>query len=159
MIISIKHILKDLQNEVPSVTDILRIIYCYYLSKKEKDHYHVLLLFLQGKPQKDLGILLNVQQYKVSEYLSKLLSKIRKISYIFTHKTEFENFLKYLKEHLTKKQYRVLCYLFAGNKQIAVARKLKCSPTAVFYTLQQIRKKLPKTECTLLHKYLTTFRN
>jgi DNA-binding CsgD family transcriptional regulator len=156
---SIEQILNDL-GETSTLHDILRVVYVYYLTDKEKEHYQILLLYYSGKPQRELGILLNVQQYKVSEYLSSLLRKMKKISSVFVyHRTKLVRFLCFLKKHATPRQYQVICYLLAGNKQCNVARYLSCSPAAIFYTLRQIRHHLSPTRQVTFNKYLHTFLN
>jgi len=153
----IDEVLSDL-GERPSLHDILRVVYCYYLTEKEKEHYQILLLYYNGKPQRELGILLNVQQYKVSEYLSRLQHKLKKIAAVFTYRRDkFERFLNFLKKRLTEKQYYVVSCLFAGNKQCEIARHLKCSPAAVFYTIRQINTRLSITKRKLFEKYSGAF--
>ena len=100
---TIENILTELDDK--EFQDALNLVYTYYLQPKEQDHYQILLLSLQGKPQRDLGILLNVQQYKISEYLSKLRRKLKRITTVLVYqRPALEQLLKYVKPRVTERQ-------------------------------------------------------
>lgn len=154
--ITIDEILKEL-NHSDHLRDILRIIYCYYLTEKDKENYEILLMYLDGKPQRELGILIGTQQFKVSRYLSKLLKKMRGIGDVFLQKDILQNFLIFLKNNCSQRQYMIVSYLFAGNKYYQIARQLKCSISTVYYTLFSIKKRLPESQLVLFEKFLSIF--
>lgn len=153
--ITIETILQELENK--ELWDVLNAVYAYYLTDKERDHYQVLLLYLQGKPQRDLGILLNVQQFKISEYLTKLQIKLKRVSAVLVYqRTILEQLLSYLKKRLTDRQYLIICLLLAGNKRTQVASILNISPASISFRLEHIFQSLPETKRILLTKFINT---
>jgi len=152
--ITIERILKDTDHK--ELSEVLRVVYTCYLTPKEREHYQVMLLHIQGKPQRDLGILLNVQQYKVSEYLSKLQGKLKRILHVLVYRrAPLERLLSYLQNRLKTQQYLVICLLLAGNKRHQVAEILGCSSARISYVMDLIQKRLPTSRYISLERFLS----
>jgi hypothetical protein len=138
-----EHILK----EIPTTEDLsvfLRLIYNYYLNDQDKENYTILIMYIHGKPQKELGILLGMQQFKVSKRLAKLRNKIRNIGTLFrNNRDELLELMQYIRENFNNRTYLTISYLLAGNKYYTIADHFKCLPGSVFYMMHAVEKKLP----------------
>jgi hypothetical protein len=143
------------QTEGKDYYAILNAVYAYYLTEKERVHYHVLLLYVLGKPQRDIGILLNTQQYRVCEYLSKLKRKLVNVTTVLARENaELVRFMARLKPLLSKQQYDVAEFLLAGNKKIDIAAHYRCSPARITIVSKLIQNKLSAKERNrFLHFY------
>ena len=126
---------------------ILKAVYTYYLTEKEQVHYQALLLYVLGKPQRDIGILLNTQQYKVCEYLAKLKRKLVNVTTVLARENqELKQLLIRLKPVLSKQQYDVVEFLMAGNKKIDIAAHYKCSPARITIVSKLLQKRIPSKD-------------
>jgi hypothetical protein len=150
---SIDEILTELEED--DHYNVLRVIYSYYLTPKEKDFYQAFMLNLSGKPQKEIGILLNIVQSHVSKFISLLRSKMQRLANVFTppDKDELISFITLLKSKLKPTHYEVVSFILGGNRYTDIASHLKCSPPNIFKINARIRKCLSKQEYALLNKY------
>lgn len=130
--------------ESNSLDNILGVIYTVYLSKREKNLYNMMSLYVNGKSQRELGILFNLHQDKVSNYLKKLRKKLRRIYTTLTvHNEELKEMKSYLLTVLSKQQMEVVELLMLGNKKIRIAEKFDCSAAHITAVIARIYKKLP----------------
>ena len=153
MHITVETILEEIQDK--PLQDVLSTVYTCYLSPREKEHYGVCLLHLSGKPQRDLGILLDVHQHKISLYVARLKNKLKRIINTLVYKRKLiVRFLPYLKKHLNAQQYQAVILLLAGNKLNQVAAALKCSPARVSHLFDEIEAKLPRSRFETLQRFI-----
>jgi hypothetical protein len=142
-VILLEDILKELTHS-DDLSIILRVIHSHYLSKRDKEYYEIFILNLQGKPQRELGVLLGMQQFKVSKNLAKLRYKLQKLGNLLKHNVDdISEMMLYIKQHFTVRHYTIASYMFAGNKYYTLAKRFKCSPALIFYVMHFIEKKLP----------------
>lgn len=122
---------------------ILGAIYSVYLSKHEKNIYSMMSLYVNGKPQRELGILFNLNQDKVSMYLKKLRKKLKRVYTVLTTRTdETKELMEYLSTVLSKQQLKVVELLLLGNKKIRIAEKFGCSAAHITRVMAHVYKKL-----------------
>jgi predicted transcriptional regulator len=153
-IYSIDDILKEVEEESGQY-NIIRVIYSYYLNEKERNFYQAFLLNLSGKPQKEIGILLNIVQSHVSKFISLLVNKMQRLAKLFTAPDidEFVSFITMLKHRLKPNHYEIISFVLGGNRYTDIAKHLKCSPPNIFKINFRIRKCLSKQEYATLNKY------
>lgn len=123
---------------------LLGVIYNVYLSKREKNLYNMMSLYVNGKSQRELGILFNLHQDKVSNYLKKLRKKLKRVYTTLTTRTdELKELKDYLITVLSKQQMEVVELLLLGNKKIRIAEKFGCSAAHITAVIVRIHRKLP----------------
>ena len=126
---------------------ITRIIYKYYLTPKEKTYFRCLELYYQDKKQRELSVLLNVDQPNLSAKFAKLRRKLRIVAdFLLSEDMPEVLHLNHSKRHkalLTDRQYEILLYLLAGNKAYHISKHLKVSPVAIHQTITYLKRKLP----------------
>jgi DNA-binding CsgD family transcriptional regulator len=151
---SIDEILKELEADEGQY-NVIRVIYSYYLTDREREVYQAFLLNLSGKPQKEIGILLNIVQSHVSKFISLLVLKMQRLAKLFTPPDidELVSFITVLKAKLKPRHYDIVSFVLGGNRYIDIAHHLKCSPPNIFKTNSKLRKYLSKQEYALLNKY------
>lgn len=126
---------------------VTKIIYDYYLTPKEKTYYKCLQLYYSSKKQRELSILLNVDQPNLSAKFSKLRRKLRTIAQ-FLLSADHTDILKLqtgknkLNLKLTPRQFEVLMYLLAGNRAYHISKQLQVSPVAIHQTIAYLKRKL-----------------
>lgn len=151
-----ERIIKDITNP-DDLSVLLRIIYNYYMNKRDKEYYEVLVMYIKGKPQKELGILLGTQQFKVSKRLATLRNKMCSIGDLFRENDDtLLEMMAYIRENFNRRTYLTISYLFAGNKYYQVASRFKCLPGFVFYIIHAVESKLPDNYKALFKQCLET---
>ena len=144
---------EEVLEEIGDSTDlsvVLRVIYNYYLNKKEREVYEAFVLNIQGKPQRELGILLGLQRFKVSRAITKLKRKLRIKGDLFTtKKDDLDNLILYIKHNFDRKKYLIISYLLAGNKYYNIAKRFKCSSALIFKACYFIEHRLSKEQASL----------
>ena len=131
-----------------ALREITHLIYKYYLTSKEKIYFRCLELYYQDKKQRELSILLNIDQPNLSAKFAKLRRKLRVIADFLLHHDQYTIFqLKEAKIKnralLTDRQYEILMYLLAGNRSYHISKFLKVSPVAIHQTCVYLKRKLP----------------
>ena len=126
---------------------VTKIIYSYYLTPKEKMYFRCLELYYQNKKQRELSVLLNVDQPNLSAKFSKLRKKLKVVADFLLnvdHSAIFKlNKEKNVKSNLTERQFEILMYLLAGNKAYHISKYLQVSPVAIHQTVTYLKRKLP----------------
>ena len=124
-----------------------KLIYKYYLTQKEKLYFRCLELYYQDKKQREISILLNIDQPNLSAKFSKLRRKLQIIADFLlnvNHAAVFQLDNKInQKSPLTSRQFEILMYLLAGNKAYHISKYLKVSPVAIHQTVTYLKRKLP----------------
>lgn len=137
-----------------SLHQVTKLIYTYYLSTKEKKYYRCLEMYYQNKKQRELSVLLNVDQPNLSAKFSKLRKKLKIIADFLLNSDHSEIFKlrveKTNKNALTDRQFEILMYLLAGNKAYHISKFLEVSPVAIHQTVTYLKKKLPPTNPAVL---------
>ena len=156
--ITIEDIFKELDIE-DTEYNVLRIIYLYYLTEREQEYYHAVLLRYSGKPQKEIAILLNLLQPYFSNATSLLMRKLKRLARLFMYDSEkLCDFLSCIREKLTHKQYTILTFILGGNRDIAISRYMKCSPAHICKAKKRIYASLTKHDAHQLEKYIDILR-
>lgn len=146
---------EDIYQEILNIEDIntetlhqiLKLIFKYYLTPKEKVYFRCLELYYQDKKQREISVLLNVDQPNLSAKFSRLRKKLRAIA-DFLLNAEIPEVLQLRGTNkyeavLTERQFEVLMYLLAGNKSYHISKHLNVSPVAIHQTVNYLKKKLP----------------
>ena len=142
-----------------NLDEILGTIYDIYLSKREKRLYGMLILNIEGKRQRDLGIIFLYHQDKISVYFARLRRKLRRIYYtLTTHWAEIDSLYKYAEIVLTKKQLLVVEQMLMGQKNIRIARQFHCSPAYITKTISRIYAKLSAERALQLEQFVSSLR-
>ena len=142
-----------------NLDEILGTIYDVYLSPREKTLYNMLSLSVNGKPQRQLSILFYMHQDKVSVYLARLRKKLRRIYYtLTTHSEELKDLKVCLEISLTDKQLLIVEQLLMGQKNIRIARQLRCSPAYITKTIARVYTKLPVDRMLQLEQFINDLR-
>ena len=150
---TIDSIIEEL-NSSNDIHNVLRVIYSYYLNEKDKEFYYAAMLNYSGKPQKEIGILLNIMQPHVSKFIALLIAKMRRLASLFTtDKDAFISFIELLRAKLTVCQFRLVSLSYSGHSYSEIARILQCSPANISKMKSQINHRLTKQEARLLKHY------
>jgi len=140
-------VLFDDQLDSEALHQISKIIEKYYLTSKEKVYYQCLRMYYQNKKQRELSVLLNVDQPNLSAKFSKLRKKLKVVADFLLnvdHSAIFKlNKEKNVKSNLTERQFEILMYLLAGNKAYHISKYLQVSPVAIHQTVTYLKRKLP----------------
>lgn len=146
--------LREISDDDPqSLHKITQLIYKYYLTPKEKVYFRCLELYYQDKKQRELSILLNIDQPNLSAKFAKLRKKLKTIA-DFLLSTEHSEILKLERTSknvsvLTGRQYEILMYLLAGNKAYHISKFLQVSPVAIHQTVTYLKRKLPESSLAI----------
>jgi len=130
-----------------SLQQLTQLIYRYYLTPKEQTYFRCLEMYYQNKKQRELSILLNIDQPNLSAKFAKLRRKLKVVADFLLHE-EVSEVLKLQEKNkynafLTVRQNEVLMYLLAGNKAYHISKYLGVSPVAVHQTVNYLKRKLP----------------
>ena len=152
---TIYHQLELIEDISPSsLHQVTKIIYSYYLTPKEKTYFRCLEMYYQNKKQRELSVLLNIDQPNLSAKFSKLRKKLKVVADFLLnmdHSPIFKlNKEKNVKSNLTDRQFEVLMYLLAGNKAYHISKFLRVSPVAIHQTVTYLKRKLPPSNPTVL---------
>lgn len=136
------------ENSPYVLREVTQLIYKFYLTPKEKTYYKCLQMYYSDKKQRELSILLNIDQPNLSAKFAKLRRKLRVIADFLLSEEQYELFqLKDAKTGhkagLTGRQYEILMYLLAGNRAYHISQHLQVSPVAIHQTTAYLKKKLP----------------
>ena len=120
---------------------LLELITFYYLSEKEKEYFLALMVHCGGKKQRELSVMFEIQQSKLSIKFSSLVKKLQIIGKFLTE-IDLSDLLETLKKDLTERQFEVICYLLSGNRQSAIAKHFHFTPTAILYVYRNACRRI-----------------
>ena len=149
----------DLGEDV-DYSNVLKVIYCHYLNDTERTIYNAALLYFSGKTQKDIGILLNMEQPYFNKRLYKLINKMKNISAIlYDDRETLIALLNRLKKCLLPDQYKCIALLLGGNNNKSdIARYLHCTSPYITKIKNNIFKRLSKEDRLAVKFYLDVFK-
>lgn len=118
---------------------VINVVYAFYLTERQREQYQALLLYAQGKPQRDIGIVMGTNQCKVSWMLSRLRIRLKNIvTSLYEERERLDELLCTLEKSTTRKQFAIVCYLLAGHRRTRVAHSLHCTPAHITQVIKKI---------------------
>lgn len=132
---------------------VIHVVYSFYLTERQREQYQALLLYAQGKPQRDIGIVMGTNQCKVSLMLSRLRIRLKNIvTALYDERERLDELLGALEKSTTRKQFAIICYLLAGHRRTIVADFLGCAPAHITQVIKKVScREQPHVMETLTH--------